>query len=257
MALDRRCVGLPHLLLQRAAPIGNDDPLAAGVVRTGLASDQTLAFEPVEQAGEVVLREQCLLLELVGSQPPVGSAYELEQHVVPGERREAGLFEIAFDRAEHGLLRPNQAGPGQDYGIARLFVRFARHAWLLATSCRCIKLDRYMHMHLLRCNCIKRHGRPAMKLYYSPGACSLAPHIVAREAGLNWDLVKVDLATHKTEKGEDFLAINPRGYVPTLALDDGEIATEVAALVQHLAEQAPQSKLLPPTGSRERFRVQQ
>jgi len=96
-----------------------------------------------------------------------------------------------------------------------------------------------------------------MKLYYSPGACSLAPHIVAREAGLNWDLVKVDLATHKTEKGEDFLAINPRGYVPTLALDDGEIATEVAALVQHLAEQAPQSKLLPPTGSRERFRVQQ
>jgi glutathione S-transferase len=96
-----------------------------------------------------------------------------------------------------------------------------------------------------------------MKLYYSPGACSLAPHIVAREAGVDLDLLKVDLATHKTEKGEDFFAINPRGYVPTLALDDGEIATEVAALVQHLAEQGPQSKLLPPAGSRERFRVQQ
>jgi glutathione S-transferase len=96
-----------------------------------------------------------------------------------------------------------------------------------------------------------------MKLYYSPGACSLAPHIVAREAGLAIDLVKVDLGAHKTETGEDYFTINPRGYVPAIQLDDGEVHTEVAALVQYLAEQAPQSNLLPPAGSKERFRVNQ
>ena len=95
-----------------------------------------------------------------------------------------------------------------------------------------------------------------MKLYYSPGACSLAPHIVAREAGLAIDLVKVDLATHKTEKGEDYFKINPRGYVPALEID-GELHTEVAALVQYLAEQAGASTLLPPAGTMDRFRVQQ
>jgi len=95
-----------------------------------------------------------------------------------------------------------------------------------------------------------------MKLYYSPGACSLAPHIIAREAGLAIDLVKVDLMTHKTETGADYFAINPRGYVPALEID-GELHTEVAALVQYLAEQAPRSKLLPPAGTMERFRVQQ
>jgi glutathione S-transferase len=95
-----------------------------------------------------------------------------------------------------------------------------------------------------------------MKLYYSPGACSLAPHIVAREAGLALDLVKVDLPTHKTETGEDYFKINPRGYVPALEID-GELHTEVAALVQYLADQAPPSSLLPPAGSKERFKVQQ
>jgi glutathione S-transferase len=95
-----------------------------------------------------------------------------------------------------------------------------------------------------------------MKLYYSPGACSLAAHIVAREAGLALDLVKVDIPTHKTERGEDYFKINPRGYVPALEIDGG-LHTEVAALVQYLADQAPQSNLLPPAGSMERFKVQQ
>jgi glutathione S-transferase len=95
-----------------------------------------------------------------------------------------------------------------------------------------------------------------MKLYYFPGACSLAAHIVAREASLAIDLVKVDLATHKTETGEDYLKINPRGYVPALQIG-GEVHTEVAALLSYLAEQAPQSKLLPPAGTIERFRVNQ
>ena len=95
-----------------------------------------------------------------------------------------------------------------------------------------------------------------MKLYYSPGACSLAPHIVAREAGLALDLVKVDIPTHKTETGEDYFKINPRGYVPALEID-GELHTEVAALVQYLADLAPQSSLLPPAGSKARFKVQQ
>jgi glutathione S-transferase len=95
-----------------------------------------------------------------------------------------------------------------------------------------------------------------MKLYYFPGACSLAPHIVAREASLAIELVRVDLATHKTETGEDYFKINPRGYVPALQID-GELHTEVAALVQYLAEQAPQSKLLPAAGTMERFRFNQ
>ena len=95
-----------------------------------------------------------------------------------------------------------------------------------------------------------------MKLYYTPGACSLATHIVARETSLTIDLVKVDPATHKTETGEDYLKINPRGYVPALEID-GELHTEVAALVQYLAEQAPQSKFLPAAGTMERFRVNQ
>lgn len=95
-----------------------------------------------------------------------------------------------------------------------------------------------------------------MKLYYSPAACSLAPHIVAREASLAIELVKVDLATHKTETGEDYLKINPRGYVPALQVG-GEVHTEVAALVQYLAEQVPQSNLLPAAGTLERFRVNQ
>jgi glutathione S-transferase len=95
-----------------------------------------------------------------------------------------------------------------------------------------------------------------VKLYYSPGACSLAAHIVAREASLLIDLVKVDVATHKTETGEDYFKINARGYVPALEVD-GEVHTEVAALVQYLAEQAPQSKLLPAAGTMERLRVNQ
>ena len=73
-----------------------------------------------------------------------------------------------------------------------------------------------------------------MKLYYSPGACSLAGHIVAVEGGLPLELEKVDLKTHKTEKGEDFYAINPKGYVPTLKLDDGSILAENAALLPFL-----------------------
>ena len=84
-----------------------------------------------------------------------------------------------------------------------------------------------------------------MKLYYSPGACSLAVHIALREAGLPADLVKVDLAKHRLADGADYLAINPRGYVPLLEFDDGSRHTEAAALLQYVAELAPQSGLLP------------
>jgi glutathione S-transferase len=96
-----------------------------------------------------------------------------------------------------------------------------------------------------------------MKLYYSPGACSLAAHIVAREGGLDFELIKVDLAAYKTEAGDDYLAINPRGYVPAIKLDDDEVYTEAAAVVQYLGEQAPQAGLVPPPGSKERFQVNQ
>jgi glutathione S-transferase len=94
-----------------------------------------------------------------------------------------------------------------------------------------------------------------MKLYYAPGACSLAPHIVAREAGLRLDLEKVDLGRGKTESGATFADINPKGYVPALSLDGGEVLTEASALVQYLADQAPQTGLAPAAGTLERYRL--
>jgi len=96
-----------------------------------------------------------------------------------------------------------------------------------------------------------------MKLYYAPAACSLAAHIVAREAGLPIELVKVDLATHRLDDGTDYMTINPRGYVPMLELDDGTRLTEVAAIVQYLADLMPAAGLLPPAGTLARVRVQE
>jgi glutathione S-transferase len=94
-----------------------------------------------------------------------------------------------------------------------------------------------------------------MKLYFAPGACSLAPHIVAHEAGLALDLDRVDLRSRTTESGENFAAVNPMGYVPALRLDSGEVLTEAGVLVQYLADQNPASGLLPPAGTLERYRV--
>jgi glutathione S-transferase len=92
-----------------------------------------------------------------------------------------------------------------------------------------------------------------MKLYYSPGACSMAPHIVAREAGIPVELVKVDIPNKKTEDGGDYWQINPKGYVPALQLDNGHVLTEVGVICQYLADQAPQSALVPPFGGMERY----
>ena len=94
-----------------------------------------------------------------------------------------------------------------------------------------------------------------MKLYYAPGACSLAPHIALCEAGLPHRLEKVDLATKKTEAGADYAEINPKGYVPALALEDGQVLTEVSAVVQYVADQAPGSGLAPPPGAPERYKL--
>lgn len=92
-------------------------------------------------------------------------------------------------------------------------------------------------------------------LYATPGACSLAPHIALREAGVPFELVKVDLKAKRTEAGEDFLAVNPLGKVPTLALDSGERLTENAVILQYVADQAPQARLIPPAGTFQRYRA--
>jgi glutathione S-transferase len=96
-----------------------------------------------------------------------------------------------------------------------------------------------------------------MKLYYSPGACSQNPHIMLREAGLNFELVKVDLSSHKTEKGADYYGINPKGYVPALELDNGQVLTENPAIVQYIADQKPETNLAPANGTLERYRLQE
>ncbi|MBC7499152.1 MAG: glutathione transferase GstA [Herminiimonas sp.] len=92
-----------------------------------------------------------------------------------------------------------------------------------------------------------------MKLYYSPGACSMAPHIVARESGIPIDLVKVDIPNKKTADGSDFWKVNPKGYVPALELDNGKVLTEVGVICQYLADQMPESKLVPAFGTIERY----
>ena len=94
-----------------------------------------------------------------------------------------------------------------------------------------------------------------MKLYYSPGACSLAPHILLNELGTPYDLEKVDLAAKKTETGEDFTAVNSKGYVPTLELGGGEVLTEVSTILQYLTDTAKAAELLPAFGSMERYRA--
>ncbi len=96
-----------------------------------------------------------------------------------------------------------------------------------------------------------------MKLYYSPGACSLSPHIALHEAGLAHDLVKVDLKAKTTENGDDYTKINPKGAVPALALDDGSILTEGPAIVQMIADKAAGKNLAPANGSTERYRLQE
>jgi glutathione S-transferase len=96
-----------------------------------------------------------------------------------------------------------------------------------------------------------------MKLYYAAGACSLSPHIVALEAGIPVELVKVDTKAKRTASDQDYWLINPKGYVPALALDDGELLTEGPAIVQYLADLKPESGLAPANGTTARYRLQE
>ena len=96
-----------------------------------------------------------------------------------------------------------------------------------------------------------------MKLYYAPGTCALAPHIVLNELGLPHSAIRVDLKTGKTEDGSDYRQINSKGYVPALDLGDGMQLTEVAVLIQYLADQAPDAGLAPANGTMARYRLQE
>ena len=94
-----------------------------------------------------------------------------------------------------------------------------------------------------------------MKLYYFKGACSLASNIALREAGLKFELVKVDRQTRKASDGLDFNEVNPKGYVPALTLDNGEVLTENVTVLQYIADRNPSAKLAPPAGTMERYRL--
>lgn len=96
-----------------------------------------------------------------------------------------------------------------------------------------------------------------MKLYYSAGACSLAPHIVLKESGLNFEAISAPTKTHKLADGTDYYTINPLGYVPLLVLDDGKQLHECAVIMQYLADQVPDKQLAPPNGSFERYKLQE
>ncbi|MFJ7286538.1 glutathione transferase GstA [Pseudomonas sp. NPDC099000] len=96
-----------------------------------------------------------------------------------------------------------------------------------------------------------------MKLYYAPNACSLAPHIVLRELDLPFELIRVDNRTKTTDAGDDFLAINPKGYVAALQPETGEVLTEGPAILQYLADLRLEAKLAPPIGTFERVRLQE
>jgi glutathione S-transferase len=96
-----------------------------------------------------------------------------------------------------------------------------------------------------------------LKLYYSPGACSLSPHIVLREAGLAFEPVLASTKTHKLQDGTDYYTLNPKGYVPLLELDNGERLSEGPVIVQYIADQVPAKKLAPEAGTMARYRVQE
>jgi glutathione S-transferase len=96
-----------------------------------------------------------------------------------------------------------------------------------------------------------------MKLYYAPGACSLSPHIALLEAGIPYDLVKVDLRAKKLENGDDFLQVNPKGQVPAVVLDNGELVTEGPVIVQMIADKAAAKNLAPARDSAERYKLQE
>ena len=93
-------------------------------------------------------------------------------------------------------------------------------------------------------------------LYYAPGACSLAPHIALREAGLPFDMKKVSTRTKEMEDGGDYRSVNPLGYVPALTLPDGTLMTEAPVILQYVADQAPEKALAPANGTRERYTLQ-
>jgi glutathione S-transferase len=100
------------------------------------------------------------------------------------------------------------------------------------------------------------HKEEVMKLYFAPGACSLSPHIVLREAGAKFDLEQVDLREKKTKKGDDYWKINPKGQVPLLELDDGQMISEGPAIVQYVADKNPGAGIIPAAGSIDRYHLQ-
>lgn len=116
-----------------------------------------------------------------------------------------------------------------------------------------------MQTHLMRSYSLAKlpERMAAMKLYYSPGACSLSPHIVLKEAGLSFNLVKVDVRAKTLDDGSDYLKVNPKGQVPALSFDNGDMLTEGSVIVQMIADKVPEKNLAPANGTIDRYKLQE
>ncbi len=121
-----------------------------------------------------------------------------------------------------------------------------------------IDLDGFFRSHAMfkMCGSFQPHFKDFMKLYFAPGSCGLASQIALREAGQPFELIQVDFSTKTTIEG-DYLQVAPKGFIPVLKLDDGDVLTEGAVILQWIADQFPAAGLLPPYGTRLRYRVQE